>query len=271
MPGMRSALLWSALVTAACASVDTRRSDVVPEATAAWQEPGFRVRLAADYGRLVPSEDEPAAAEELVREIGFSLMSLELEHGVCLERSACVWGRGEVSEAILNGLHEQCECRVASEDLEALPLVTEGISRRALDGATLDLTPPEWREKEESHRFGRKVWLFSGCFAGVWLAVVLGFLGCVYYQEHKLRGMEAERDTWVPKAEEVSNIRRRVSVVKAYADQEHSSLECLRALALNQPVGVELSSFTYRKSELVKIVGDAATVAQVYDFKNKLD
>jgi len=62
MPGMRSALLWSALVTAACASVDTRRSDVVPEATAAWQEPGFRVRLAADYGRLVPSEDEPAAA-----------------------------------------------------------------------------------------------------------------------------------------------------------------------------------------------------------------
>ena len=38
-----------------------------------------------------------------------------------------------------------------------------------------------------------------------------------------------------------------------------------------QPVGIDLTSFTYRKGEHVKIVGEAMDVDRVYDFKNKLD
>jgi hypothetical protein len=50
-----------------------------------------------------------------------------------------------------------------------------------------------------------------------------------------------------------------------------SALECLREISVVQPKGIDLTSFTYRKGDAVKIAGEALNSDLVYQFSKKLD
>jgi len=66
-------------------------------------------------------------------------------------------------------------------------------------------------------------------------------------------------------------MRRRVFMIKRYMDRSDSALECLREISALQPRGIDLTSFSYRKGETLRISGEAETVDQVYSFKSKLE
>lgn len=214
-----------------------------------------------------------ATSADLVAEVEFALMALDVELGEVAERNLQVWASGEAPPELLSAMRETCGCDVTVHDLAALPPVSEGLARRMLGdvGDLLDLTPVGWRQTETARQLRFRLLLSAAAVMGVWLLAVATLLGGVWYQGYVLRSLRQDLERWTGPAEEVRDIRHRVSVVKQYTDRTHSGLECLREIAVLQPDGVDLTSFTYKKGESVKLTGEAGTVDQVYAFKNKLD
>lgn len=217
------------------------------------------------------TEDE--FVSETAREVGYTLMSLELEHGSGGKCSITVWHRGEPPVTLVEKLRSECLCEVDVRSLDSLPSLSEGLARRtaAREGVTLDLTPAAWRAAAKAWRLRRMVFITAGVLFGIWTAGAAGFLGGLYYQESKLASLTAEQAEWQEPATEVREMRRRVAMIKRYMDRAHSALECLREISMLQPEGIDLTSFNYKKAEVVKITGEADAGRVILDFIDKLN
>jgi hypothetical protein len=211
-------------------------------------------------------------ARELAEEVTSTLMSLELEHGVAAHCSVGVWHRGDVPNGIKHEIETVCGCPVRTHSLGGLPPVSEGLARRQADGdGHLDLTPQSWRLAEKARLFKKKMAFTAGGVLGVWLLCMGGVFIGLAMQNLRLSNLQADAEEWRGPAMAVRDLRRRVSVIRQYTDRRSSALECLRELCVILPEGVELTQFSYRKEEVLKVSGQAPTVAQIYAFKRKLD
>lgn len=210
---------------------------------------------------------------EMAREVSYTLISLELEHGGGRPCSVSVWHRGEAPSMLVEKLHDECLCEVSTRSLESLPFVSEGLARRtaAMDGAKLDLTPTVWRTIEKEKLFKKRMFVTGGVIFGIWALGAVCFLSGFNYQERKLASLNEEQMKGQKPAKEVREMRRRIFMIRRYTDKTHSALECLREISMLQPASIDLTSFSYRKGEAVKISAEAESVDLVYDFKNKLD
>lgn len=216
---------------------------------------------------------EEELAVETASEVGHTLMSLELEYGSADTSTVSVWTRGGTAEIMAAGLRNECSCEVNVKDLDSLPPLSEGLARRSASdaGPGLDLTPDSWRLAAGARLFKKKMLVAAGLAAGVWILGLAGLMGGLYYQKTSLASLEAQAEKLKEPALEVRKMRKRVHMIRRYTDRSHSALECLREISVLLPKGVKLASFSYIKGKAVKIPGDAATVEQVYEFKNKLD
>lgn len=226
--------------------------------------------------RCVPrSQDmtETQLAEELCHEVSYTLMSLELEHGSGTLAGCAVWSVPGKGDELAQALHKDFACPVAVRTLTDLPELSEGLVGRTLarSGRRLDLTPASWRAAEHSHAFKRRLGLLAAGLGACWLLGVAVLYGMVAYEQWELGHLRDTKAGWETPALAVRSMRRRVHMIEAYVDRSGSALECLRELVLHQPQDVELTQFSYRKGELVRITGQARTVNQVYQFKNALD
>jgi len=210
---------------------------------------------------------------EIAHEVGYTLMTLELEQGRAGADSVSICSpTGQAPAGLVDRLREECACDVSVQSLSLLPSLSEGLARRTASGeGTLDLTPSAWHESGKSRQFRKRVVLTACSLLGLWVAVVGGFLGALYFEKTRLDTRKAELDALETPANRVKETRERVRIIERYMDRSHSSLECLREISTVQPAGVELTSFTYRKGEQVKIVGEGLDVPRILDFKNKLD
>lgn len=217
------------------------------------------------------TEDE--FVDETVDEISHTIMSVELEHGVQERWSISLWRRGEGNERLAAALRDQCSCEVTVKSLDAFPSSAEGLARRAAepDGKKLDMTPAAWRLADKSRSFKRRMLAASAAVFGIWLLLIVGIFGGFYLQQWSVDRLKLKKEELDKPAKKVTEIRSRVMVIKRYMDWTKSPLECLRETSSLQPHGVDMTSFTYRKGEGVKISGEADTVNLVYDFKNSLD
>jgi len=213
-----------------------------------------------------------ALAEELAREAGYALMSLELERGSPGQSSVTVYQRAGESAPFVERMRARCGCAVNSAAIEALGFATEGVARRAADrAATVDLTPETWRATRQGQAQRRRMIPTASAVAAAWLLAFGGFAGAFLFQGRRLAWLRAEQQRWREPANEVRAARRRVAMIRRYMDRTHSALECLREISVLQPEGVDQTSFQYRKGEGVKVTGVAADVNQVYTFKQRLD
>ena len=214
---------------------------------------------------------EPAALE-IAAEMDFSLMSLEIEQSAQIECTMALWHAGQTPDGLALHLVNALAHKVTVKPLGALPPLAEGIARRAVQrGVGVDLTPPAWRETEKSRRFKRRIWVVAAAMAALWFLVLGGFAGGLYFQKFKLQRLQARLGELEKPAAEVKEMQRRVRMVERYLSRRDSALEVLRELSAIQPPGVNLSAFSYRKDEGVKISGEADAVNVVYDFKTALD
>lgn len=215
--------------------------------------------------------DGPSAALEMAREISFTLMSLELEHGPLESPHLVVWTGAELGPEWLEALQTASSGPLRVEDLHALPSAAEGLARRALEGGALDLTPPSWIAARARGAFRRLLITAVAAVAGVWLLLVAAALGVFYLEKLNLAKTRAEREAVRPGALAVRDMRRRVFTIQRYLDRSGSVLECLREVSTLLPPDTELTSFSFYKGEELKLSGESATVDGVYDFKSRLD
>ena len=243
-------------------------SDGVPDIIVAQGGIPVVFRSVGECGSLAGTE----LAVEMAREVGYTLMSLELEHGAGAPDSVSVWCRGKAPDGLVSELQRECGCDVRARDLETLPSIAEGLARRlATDAGGINLTPAAWKLTEKDRLFRKHMLMGAAGVLGGWLVLVGGFFGWLTFERRSLAQLEARRDEWHKPAMEVRGKRQQSFVIKRYLDTKRSALECLREVVASQSPGVDMTAFTYKKDESVKISGEAQDVNQVYDFKTKLD
>lgn len=218
--------------------------------------------------RTLPAGD---AAEELVQELGFALMSLDMEYGSQGAAPIAVWHRAKEPHALLALLRQTFSAEVEAKTIASLPTLAEGLARRAADGRSLDLSPASWRAAAAGARHRRRMLAVAAAGAGVWLLSVGVLLGGLQIEKLRLARLQSELQTLQEPAMAVRETRRRVEMVRRYTHQQDSALECLREICARQTPGIQLTSFTYKKDGGVKLSGTAGNVEQVYNFKKGLD
>jgi Tfp pilus assembly protein PilN len=224
---------------------------------------------------VAPGADVEAAAAAIVAEVTFTLMSLEVEHGSMPVTLVSVWQRDRepLALAVAGLLEGECGCGSQVASLADLPPVCEGVARRTLDeqGGELDLTPLPWRESEAARLFKGRMIMTACVVLGAWALLSGGGLGAMKVQESRLAKLRTRNQVIRQAAMDVRELRDRVFTLRRYMVRTHSVLECLREISMRQPLGVDLTSFSYRKGEGVKIQGMADSVDVVYAFKKNLD
>lgn len=207
---------------------------------------------------------------ELAHEAGYTLMSVEMERGPA-DCSISVWAHGSVPAAVTQTIHEATGLKVSAQSLDAVGTVQKGVAGRTLAGGGIDLIPAAWRTSTQA-LLKKKQFVFSvGAILGVWALLMVVFFGGLYLQNWRVGYLARKTTEWKKLSEPVDYTRKRVLLIRKYADTDRSALECLREIAVNQPQGIDITSFTYRKNEELKIVGDALARPLIYDFKAALD
>jgi len=221
--------------------------------------------------RSLPKSDDWGG--EIAEEISYTLMSQELEHGAGGTTLISIWHADPLPAALTQRLKDECLCDVVAKALSELPPLSEGIARRAIpaDGPGIDLTPESWRQTEKARVFKRKLFLVAELLLAFWFFGVGVILGGVYYQQWLLGKLEDRKAEWDKPAEAVREMARRVRMINKYTQRTHSAIECLREVSVLLPTGLELTSFSYKKTESLKVSGKAGVVSQVYEFKKTLD
>jgi hypothetical protein len=211
-----------------------------------------------------------ALAGELACEIGYTLMSAEMEQGPAERQRVTLWGAGDLAEAAVR-IGTDCGCRVRAQALETLGALSEGVAIRAARRAGLDLTPPAWREAGRNRAFRRRLLGTAVTLGALWLAGAAVLLGGLAVERARETRLLREQARWREPANAVRELRRRVAIIKRYMNRSDSPLEFLRAVSAVLPAGIELTSFSYRKGEELRLSGEADRVEQVYEFKNRID
>lgn len=208
---------------------------------------------------------------DLVRELTLSLLNVELEAGPGAVVEAIVVSSEAPSDEIVDRLGELLGVEVQHVVPPDVAGGVEGVARRTVEGATLDLTPQSWRDVARESRTRKRVVIGVGIAAAIWAVLVATlYMGPFVYQKLTARTRRALA-LHAAAHKRVSDTRERVNLIMAYTDRTRSALELLRLTSANLPMGVELLGFTYRRDDGVRISGEADSPTLVYELKNLLD
>ena len=204
---------------------------------------------------------------ELCREVTLSL----LQAGAAVETDEIVvFSKRDIDPAVVERLGAFSPVRAERIGDSDSNWGVDGIARRTLEGATLDITPADWTELREESSFKRRLALFLSVAAAGWV-LLMGMLfgGPIVYDQL------TERQKTISKRHskayrEVREMRDKVKLVQQYSDHARGTLEMLKAVSDRMPQGVTLTSFNYKRGEKLSLVGEADQPTVVYDFKNAL-
>ena len=227
------------------------------------------MRSLSNMEDLSPEE----AADEMAREIVYTLASLDLDRIGDHLGEVAVWHRGQPPEDLLRRLAEQFSVAARPYDLGTLPPLTEGLLRRAQSRSrgTLNLAPPAWQQAETARKNRSRMISLSATVLGIWALGIAILFGGLQIQKGKLAHQEALLAELKVPADSVRTVREQALALEQYMDRSHSGLECLREVSDLLPPGIELKSFTYHKGKNVEVSGEADAITLVYDFKKDMD
>ena len=204
---------------------------------------------------------------ELGREITLSVLQAGAGSASC---EMVVFSRRDVSPEIVERLGMFGPVRVERVDEADADWGVDGVARRTVEGASLDVTPADWAELREESRFNRKLKAFLSVAAAGWvLAMGTLFGGPMVYDRLTERQKTICR-RHLGSYKEVKDMQDKVELVKQYSDHARGTLEMLKAVSDRMPEGVTLTSFNYRRGEKLSLVGETTQPTFAYDFKNAL-
>ena len=151
----------------------------------------------------------------------------------------------------------------------------EGVARRTLEGAALDVTPAMWREALTETRFRKKLFVSLAIAGGIWLAVMGVLFGVdTTYDLLTSRQKSLQKDRRHAAAyKEVSALKSRVELIERYADHAHGALEVFKTVsdALPDSQDMMFSNFRYRREDSVRVTGTAMAREDLRTFMDNLN
>lgn len=217
------------------------------------------------------AEDESAAADGIFGEIEYTMLSFELEHGTDNLSKITFCGEGPVLKKLEGVMRSRFSCAISNVPGSKIQDIVEIIAQRLAEEKGIDLTPVQVLSERAQQLYKKQLMIISCGILAVWLVIALVFMGGYYITKFRCSQLEKTKKSLTGPAEEVKEMRSKVTTITHYMNRRDSALECLREISLNQPPGVDLTSFTYRKGESVRISGEAQDANMVYSFKDKLD
>ena len=204
---------------------------------------------------------------ELVREVTLSLLQAGTGAESC---EVAVFSKGGVDPETVGKLEAFGPVRIERVDDADSNWGVDGVARRTLEGASLDVTPADWTELREESRFKKKLAMTLSIAAAGW-ALVMGVLfGGPFVYDWFTERQKTICGRHSKAYKEVKDMRDKVNLVRKYSDHARSTLEMLKAVSDRMPEGVTLTSYNYKKGEKLSLVGEADQPNPVYDFKNAL-
>jgi Tfp pilus assembly protein PilN len=227
------------------------------------------------FRSLGSGEVDPELTSELVEEIGYTMTSLEAEWGGAAHTRVSVWhwNGQEAAPKLADELTRDFGAETQLQKLDDLPLLSEGLGRRAATRGdqTLDLTPPEWHQKEQARKTRKGLIVATAAFLSIWLILIAGFILALNIQRNKLVALKTQVEQLEAPALEVRRLQGKVKSFEQYADRTHSSLECLLQVTTVLPNGVDLTSFIYKKGSTLNLRGESDSAEPIYDFFQALE
>lgn len=250
-----------------------------------WAETGCRAVL-LDAGRawdlLVIRDGIPVFVRHLgelpapvtAREVMLSLLDAEQQAGSLTLGEVQILAREPASEAVAE--LAACVGRLIPAPVNAAQLPdpdggVNGIALRASESAQLDLTPELWRDELKASILRRRILWCCGVAAAVWV-VLMGVLagGPVVYEKVLTPHVRELSRRHAKTYKKVADTRERVNLILSYTDRAKSALEQLKFISERLPDGITLTAVTYRKTEGVKVSGEADRPELVYEFKDAM-
>jgi hypothetical protein len=204
----------------------------------------------------------------LTRELVLSLMNAELEAGPSPLKEILILSDRGPSPELDKTLTDLFKAPVKHSAPPNEDGGVEGVALRTGEGAVMDLTPQAWRDEIREQTIRKRILTGAGIAAAVWLvAMIAMFAGPAVYNQMTLFTRKQARQHQTA-FKRVSDTRERVKLIESYMDRTYSPLEMLRILSGYLPDGVTLTAITYKRTEGVKISGEADDPPLVYQFKN---
>jgi hypothetical protein len=204
---------------------------------------------------------------ELGREVTLSL----LQAGAGVETDEIiVFSKRDVAATVVERLKSFAPVRIEKVEPTDANWGVDGVARRTLEGATLDVTPADWSELREESRFAGKLKMFLSAAAAGWVLVMGALYGGPMVYDHLTERQKSICRSHAKSYKAVKDMRDKVKLVRQYSDHARGTLEMLKAVSDRMPEGVTLTSFNYRRGEKLTLVGEAEQPTVVYDFKNAL-
>jgi hypothetical protein len=167
----------------------------------------------------------------------------------------------------IEGFTETAPITECLSDDAADALLQQTLQARNQAGKTFDLTPQIWRDEARAKR-NKQMLIFLACLLGLaWAAgaLTLFLLPRIYAQRAKEAALriQAHRATY----NEVVGLQERIDLIMRYQDRRFSALEMLRLVCAAKAEDMTFLSVNYRQKQSLRITGNCATTASVYDFK----
>ncbi len=215
---------------------------------------------------------DEAVMREIVEEVSYTLLSLEAEYGRREITGVLFWSEAEVPPLLCDLLREECHAEVVLHDLSSIPPVSEGLALRTVERRLhhAELVPREWIDLQRRKRLMKIATVAAIAVLSIWLAVIT-ITGAVFsIKQSSYNRVRREAAKYEGPARAAQSAREEMLSLEKYADRSRSALECLREITASLPVGVEITSFTYKKGDVVTLRGSSERAEEVYDFFQKL-
>jgi hypothetical protein len=214
----------------------------------------------------------PVEDADLARELTLSLFQAEMEAGALPLQEVMVLSAAAPAASVLDPIRAVVSpLPVRCVAVPANATAADGLCRRSVEGATLDLTPAAWRQRELTAVSRRRLVLGLSAAAGLWVALLATLLAGPFATDQLIRLQKNRQAAIASDYQQVSDMRERVRLVRRYMDRSGSLLESLRTICEAQPDGVDLSELTYERERSCKLKGEATIPALVYNFKERIE
>lgn len=205
---------------------------------------------------------------ELKREVMLSLLEAE-DFGGARKLEEIIWIRADDRPA--EGLAELSGFAPTREIQVGENAALVGVQERSSDEGAINALPESWRDMLEETRFKRRLTKYLAIAGGVWVLVLAVLFGVPVVYGFMTDHQKSLSKQHQRQYQSVKDMKEKVKLIRKYSDHARGALEIMKALSDRLPSEITLSSWSYRRDEGVRVVGDSETAEAAYAFKDAMD